>query len=122
MMNRVTSDTPLDTVLDLMRRDGYVLMTDALTPAQIAEISAAYDRQLAAWPPPKEGALRQEIPRILERDPVFEQLMDNPPVFRVALGFIGPDIELATSGELDHKLPRTRAYIGWHNDFQWMAN
>ncbi|MCX5660167.1 MAG: phytanoyl-CoA dioxygenase family protein [Planctomycetota bacterium] len=122
-MNRVTPQTPLDDVLHLLRRDGYVLMENALTPAQVAELRPAYDRQVEMNPPvPGAGALRVEVKRIVERAPVFEQLMDVPPVLRVAHGVIGDDIELASSGELDHKLPHTPPYIGWHNDFQWMVN
>ena len=43
-------------------------------------------------------------------------------VFRVARAILGYDIELASGGELDHKLAHTPAYIGWHNDFQWMTS
>jgi ectoine hydroxylase len=120
-MNRVTPRTPLPEILELMQRDGYVLMENSLSPAQVAEMSAAYDVQLALYPP-REGALRVEVKRILERNSVFEALMDLPAVFSVARALIGADIELASSGELDHKLPHTRAYIGWHNDFLWMVN
>lgn len=120
-MNRVTPKTPVVDVLALMRRDGYVLMEDALTPAQVAALAAAYDRQLEQNPP-KPGATRVEVPRILERDPAFEALMDLPTTFPVACGLIGADIELASGGEMDHKLPRTPAYIAWHNDFQWMTD
>lgn len=120
-MNRVTPDTPLQEIVELMHADGYVLMENALTPEQTARISDAYDRQLRLHPP-APGALRVELKRILERDPVFETLMDNPPVFAVARAMIGADIELASGGELDYKLARTPAYIGWHNDFRWMVN
>ena len=120
-MNRVTPQTPLRDVLELLQRDGYVLMENALTPAQVATLSTAYDEQLAQHPP-KSGALRVEVPRILERDERFETLMDNAPVFRVAQGALGYDIELASGGELDHKFAHTPAYIGWHSDFQWMKS
>jgi ectoine hydroxylase len=119
-MNRVTPQTPLNEVLELMQRDGYVLMENALDANEVAALSAAYDEQLALHPP-KEGALRAEIPRIIERDPRFEMLMDHAPTFRVARAILGYDIDLASGGELDHKLPRTPAYISWHSDFQWMA-
>lgn len=120
-MNRVTQQTPLSEVVALIERDGYALMENALAPAQVATISAAYDRELARQPA-KPGALRAEVKRILEQGPEFETLIDNSPVFRVARTVIGADIELASGGELDHKLPHTPAYIGWHNDFQWMVN
>ena len=120
-MNRVNPESPQEDVLALMRRDGYVLMEGALTPAQLAALSYAYDQQLAQHPP-TPGATRVEVPRLLERDPAFEILMDLPTTFPVARGLIGADIELASGGELDHKLPRTPAYIAWHNDFQWMTD
>ncbi len=90
-VNGVTPQTPLDEVLSLFERDGYVLMENALTPAEVAELSRAYDEQLALHPP-KDGALRVEVPRILERDGRFEQLMDHPPVFGVAHAVLGYDI------------------------------
>ena len=120
-MNRITPETPVEEALALMRRDGYVLMEDALTPAQVGELSRAYDTQLERHPP-KPGAARVEVTRILERDPVFEMLMDLPTTFPVARAVLGADIELASGGELDYKLPRTPAYIAWHNDFQWMTD
>ena len=120
-MNTVTPETPLAETVALVRRDGYVLMRDALAPAQVSDLSRAYDRQLEAHPP-APGALRVEVPRILERDPAFEPLMDLPTVFPVARALIGADVELASGGELDHKLPRTPAYIAWHGDFQWMQD
>lgn len=124
-MNLVNPDTPIPDILELFNRDGYVVMEDALTSAQVAEVSSAYDRELAAYletNPLKTGALRAEVKRILEKGPEFELLMDNPPVFRVAREVIGADIELASAGELDYKLPRTPSFIGWHNDFAWMVN
>ena len=119
-MNRITPQTPLNEVLELLQRDGYALMEDALSPSQVTEISAAYDQQLEkhlAANPPQPDAVRHEIKRIFERDAAFETLMDNAPVFEVARAVLGADIELATSGELDHKLARTPAYIGWTTIF-----
>lgn len=120
-MNRVSPRTPLDQIIELMTRDGYVLMEDALPAGQLAALSAAYDEQLALHPR-KEGALRVEVPRLVERDERFETLMDNSPVFEVARAILGYDIELASGGELDHKFAGTPAYIGWHSDFRWMTN
>lgn len=120
-MNRVNADTPLSEIIFLLQKDGYVLMENALTPEQVALMSAAYDRQLALHPP-KPGASRVEVPRFLERDSVFEDLMDLSTVFPIARTLIGADIELASGGELDHKFAHTPAYIGWHDDFVGMTN
>ncbi len=120
-MNVVTPETPLAEITAFLQRDGYVLMQNALTPAQVSDLSAVYERQLERHPA-KPGATRVEVPRILEQDPAFEMLMDLPTVFPVARAVIGADVELASSGELDYKLPRTPAYIAWHNDFQWITD
>lgn len=118
-LNRVTPGTPLQQIVELMNRDGYVVMEDALNASQLHELNTAYDKQLEAHPP---HPARIEIKRILERDPAFEQLMDLPTVFPVARSIIGADIELATSGELDHKMPHAPAHTGWHNDFRAIPN
>ena len=120
-MNRVTPNTPRAEVVELIRRDGYALMENALDHSQLRDLNEAYDRQLQLHPA-NPGALRIEVPRILERDASFEVLMDLPSIFLIARSLIGADIELATSGELDHKLPHTPAYIAWHNDFQRMID
>lgn len=120
-MNRVTPQTPLEEIVALIERDGYVLMENALNPLQVAEISAAYEEQLNREPV-APGTKRIEIKRILERDLRFEQLIDHPATFAVARAVIGADIELASGGELDHKMPQSPAHIGWHNDFSWMTN
>jgi hypothetical protein len=120
-MNQVTPETPLPEILSMMAKDGYVLMENALSSDQFTELSTAYDQQLKLHPRPP-GSPRVEVKRILEQEPVFEQLMDHPPVFKVARAVLGYDIELVTSGELDHKFAHTPAYIGWHGDFQFMES
>ena len=96
-MNRVIPETPLEETARLIQRDGYALMENALAAAQISDLSEAYDRQLDLHSP-QLGATRLEVPRILERDPAFEILMDLPTVFPVARALIGADIELARAG------------------------
>ncbi len=118
-MNIVTPETPVADVAEFVRQDGYVVMRDALTPSQLDEISEAYDRQLALHPR-EAGAIRLELPRLIELDPAFEQFMDNPPVFAVVRELLGPTLELGTGGELDCKFGPTPAYIAWHADFQFL--
>ena len=120
-MNRVNCQTSRTQILDHLAKDGYVLFEDVLSPDQTAELSTAFAEQVALHPP-TPGAVRVEVPRIIERDLRFEQLMDPPAIMDIVTGALGPDIELATSGELDQKLPHTKAYVGWHNDFTWMPS
>ena len=120
-MNLVKPWTPVVETLELIRSDGYVVMEDALTPEQVEAIRRAYDAQIAMENAPPEQR-RIEIKRILEKDEEFANLMDLPTVFPIVRQLIGADIELASGGELDHKLGPSSAHIGWHNDFQWMTN
>ncbi|MCJ8329098.1 MAG: phytanoyl-CoA dioxygenase family protein [Lentisphaeria bacterium] len=120
-MNRVNPETPRQEVVDLMRKDGYVLMKNALDADSLAKLKEAYAKEEAAVPH-EEGALRMEVPMILGKGDAFENLMDWPVTFPIARDLIGEDISLATGGELDHKYPHSKAYIGWHNDFQWMKD
>jgi ectoine hydroxylase-related dioxygenase (phytanoyl-CoA dioxygenase family) len=115
----VQRDTPTGEVAELVRREGYAVMEDALTAEQLAEITRVYDRLLHENPP-APGAIRVELPRLFERDPVFEQFMDNPPVFAVVRELLGPTLDLATGGELDYKFGATPAYISWHADLQFL--
>ncbi len=120
-MNRVTPQTPLREIVALLKRDGYVLMENALSTEQVSSLRKAYDGQIEALNASPDTK-RIEIKRILEKGEVFAQLMDLPTAFPVARHMIGADIELASGGELDHKAGHSPAHIGWHNDFQWMTN
>jgi len=120
-MNIVTPDTPLDAVCEMVNTDGYVLMHDAIDPALLARLQNAYERELESWPcAPDEQNIT--IPRLIERQSIFADLMVHAPTFRVARAIIGADIDLAHAGVLYHKPPHTAAHIGWHNDFQKMPN
>ena len=121
MINRVKPETPLDEILPLMERDGYVLMENALPSERLGRLQEAYCRQLEAHPR-EEGVRIQRLKRAVERGPEFEDLMDWRPTFRVARAVIGADIELSDGGQLDYKYAHTPAHIGWHNDFKWMVN
>jgi ectoine hydroxylase len=116
---RVSRDTPTAEIADLIREEGYAIMEDALLPAQLAEISAVYE-QLLDENQPAPGAIRIELPRLFERDPVFEQLMDNPPIFAVLRELLGNTLELGTGGELDYKFGATPAYVSWHTDLGFL--
>jgi len=115
----VPRDMPVAEVAELVRTQGYVVIKDALTPEQLQGIGDAYDRLLAENPPGPQ-AIRVELPRLFERDQVFEQLMDNPPALAVVRELLGPMVELGTAGELDYKFGSTPAYIAWHGDFQFL--
>lgn len=49
--------------------------------------------------------------------------MDVPKVIATAGCVIGPDLDLASGGELDYKAPGRRSnFCGWHSDFTWIVS
>jgi ectoine hydroxylase-related dioxygenase (phytanoyl-CoA dioxygenase family) len=113
-------------LLERFQRAGYVVIPECLQPEELRPIRERYDQLMAARiaevhktnPSPRHV----EIKRILERDAVFEALMAWPRTFPLVREIIGEDVTLATGGEADYRPPHTPAYIGWHNDFNWMKN
>ncbi len=103
-----------------LARVGFVVIPDAIAPGPLAPILKRYDELMSDY----LGELRKAGPvpghvdlvRIIERDPIFEPLMDWPSVFPLARAQIGKDITLSTGGEGDYRPPNAPAYISWHND------
>lgn len=51
----------------------------------------------------------------------FLPLLLDPVAVAAAVALFGPDVELASTGEVDRKRPMSAAaHCGWHNDFTWM--
>jgi ectoine hydroxylase len=119
-------DRVRDENVQRLRGDGYTVIPNALSGAQLAAIRERWDclmdDRLAACAAAGGSTQHVEIKRIVEQDPVFEALMDLPTVFPVVREVLGPDVTLASGGEGDYRAPRTQAYISWHNDFVWMQN
>lgn len=57
---------------------GYLLVPDALTAEQLADLNAILDRMIAAETGP--DMVTHRFGRLLPRDPAFRQLIDNPRV------------------------------------------
>ncbi len=116
----------LQAKVESVRRDGYVVVPGALPPDVLAPMLRRYDQLMDEYIAKVHGdgpiPGHVDLTRILERDPVFEKLMDWPAVFPIARGVIGRDVTLAGGGEADYRPARAPAYISWHNDWAWMVD
>ena len=62
-----------------------------------------------------------EIGNVGNVSQVLAPVILDPVILALAVLQLGPDIELASPGEIDRKLPRSEASeCGWHTDFTWM--
>src|SRR5687768_424274 len=113
--------------VERFNRDGYLIVPDAMTPAELAPIRKRFHEVM---PAEVERQTREkghvplivELTRIIERDPVFEQLMDWHRIFPLVRAIIGRDVTLATAGEANTRQPNSPSFISWHNDWMWMAD
>jgi len=106
------------------QRDGYLVIPDAIPKKMLDVIRRKFDALMTehcklvdALQP---GARRIYMKRIIERDAVFEPLMDWPATFPIVRQIVGADVTLASAGEADCRPPRTGPWIGWHTDTSWM--
>lgn len=101
--------------------DGYLMIPDALSPSELAEVRRAADAAEARWRsdlslPGTRIPEFEEIPVILEYDPLFLDLALHPRFFPLVREILGPDISL-----IDHAYyitPPGGALDGdaWHTD------
>jgi phytanoyl-CoA dioxygenase PhyH len=81
------------------REDGFLLLQSALTPAEVATMTAAVDAMFAAHlqqpdVKPDAGLDRRNV---MEENALFVELMDHPRTFPVVLELLGPHIQLSMS-------------------------
>ena len=100
---------------------GYLVLDDALTPAELAAVRAAADAAEARWAadPSLPGTRIPEfleIPAIMEYHDLLFDLVEHPRVFPVVRDLVGPDVAV-----VDHAYyvtPPAGALDGeaWHTD------
>jgi ectoine hydroxylase len=99
---------------------GYLVVRDALGPADLERVRAAAGAAEARWraDPSLPGVRRHDLEQvlgILEYEPVFLEMLENPRVLPLVRGLHGPDLMV-----LDHDLfltpPGTTVRHGWHYD------
>ena len=104
-------------------RDGYAVIPGYLPTAQASALledanAILHDEATHSGRHPPGWA---ESIGVAERSPLFGDLLFDPLLVATYIHAVGPDIELASAGELDAKAPNSPATgCGWHNDFIWM--
>jgi ectoine hydroxylase-related dioxygenase (phytanoyl-CoA dioxygenase family) len=100
--------------------NGYLVIEDALTPEQLAAARGKCNEAEASWradaglPGVRRWDLEQ-VAGIMEYDPLFVDMIENPRVFPIVRDLLGADIRL-----LDHDYfitpPGAKIHRGWHYD------
>jgi hypothetical protein len=99
---------------------GYLVLPDALTPEQLAMARRKCNEAEAEWraDTSKPGVRRwdlEQVAAVMEYDPFFVNMVENPRVFPIIRDLLGPDIRL-----LDHDYfitpPGAKIHRGWHYD------
>jgi len=125
--------------IDAFARDGAITVPDAVTPAQLARMRAAFDAWVAesrthAGPygamidgrarfdlDPDHSADRPSLRRVgapSELDPVFLEVLTDSPMIAMLQDLIGSDLRLHHS-KINSKLPMTATKVDWHQDFSF---
>ena len=67
-------------ILEQLTRDGFAVIPDALTPAEVATYRAGVEKAFSTFCPEAEIYHMQEIfrPKMFERGQEFEALIDHP--------------------------------------------
>lgn len=104
-------------------RDGYFIVPDVLSSAQLTRLNAAFDR-IDAEVRAAKGIGPHETQNILDfigRDEAFLELLDYSPVFPKVWGILGWNIQLYHSHMIitpprapGAEIPKKR--LGWHQD------
>ena len=101
--------------------NGYLMIEDALSPGELAEVRQAADEAEARWRadlslPGTRIPEFEEIPAIMEYHPVLFDLVEHPRIFPLVREVLGPDLSI-----IDHAYyitPPGGALDGeaWHTD------
>jgi ectoine hydroxylase-related dioxygenase (phytanoyl-CoA dioxygenase family) len=99
-------------------RDGYLVLPDALPPEQVEQLRAGVERAFAEFDPEAElyGKVMQRIwrPKMFERGPEFEAVVDNPRVIELVEAILGSDCHLIANSAL--RTGPGDGISGWHAD------
>lgn len=100
--------------------NGYLVVPDALSPGRLTDVRKACDEAEKLWRSDVElpGVRRWDLDQIIaimEYDPIFVEVLLNPPIFGIVHELLGPDVRV-----LDHDYFITPAgatiHKGWHYD------
>ena len=110
--------TTIEAQVEQFHRDGFLVLPQILSPAEVAALRAGVERAFAV--PNEESALYGEgmqriwRPKMFEQGPEFEALIDHPKAVDLIEAILGPDCHLIANSAL-----RTGPGDGisfWHAD------
>lgn len=110
------------TVLPDYLRDGFVMLRGAIPRPLLKGLQAAFDRLLDPVIAANPTQLLHYEKNLIERDPLFLELIDLPSIYPLPRAIIGADITLVHGGLAYSKRANSPSYLSWHNDFNWMVD
>ena len=134
----VTDPAPPLALTDEQRRrfdeDGFFLVEDALTPAEIDELLAVVDARYAAHKRERDLGVDEafQMRNVTATDPVFLRMVDHPRILPLVVDLMGVNVQLRTSHAdvrppqreevAAHELGAPDSFFPWHSDgpnFGW---
>ncbi|MFZ5655039.1 MAG: phytanoyl-CoA dioxygenase family protein [Pseudomonadota bacterium] len=106
----------LDTARDQIERRGYTLIPDFLDAERLARVRAALDRELGAYRGRNnfEGHATERVYTLVARDPVFQDIVEDPRALALCDAFLDPNYLL--TGSLAICIYPGESPQPWHND------
>jgi hypothetical protein len=110
-----------NSLVEMLERDGLVLIEGLVAPQALSAMQAAFDRVLSQlnWNASrgyhKSDKHRRMVEDILTLDPAFQELALHPRVREVLAAYLGPDYALTEVKGWETVASRTD-FHGWHND------
>ena len=109
----------LDEARAAFERDGFLMVPNALDPAQLRDIDAAFKAHLRAHPADFACFSDSFItaPDVLPRTEAFDPVIENPRMFPLLERLIGPDFAFEELSLMQRKPTHDVGELkGWHHD------
>lgn len=100
--------------------NGYLVISEALDAAELAQVRAATDRAEAIWraDPSRLGLRKPNLEQVqapIEYDDVLLELLAHPKVFPIVREILGDDVSMIDNDYFISP-PRTASHAHWHHD------
>lgn len=100
--------------------NGYLVIPDALSPQELAQVRAAADRAEAEWraDPTRPGGRGDNLEQVqapIEYDPALRDLLVHPSVFPIVRELVGDDVSMIDN-DFFITPPHSRSHANWHHD------
>lgn len=107
---------PTPELLAQFNRDGFLVLPDMLSSAEVTKLRAGLERVFNQYSPEAEIYRMQEIwrPKMFEHGEEFEALIDHPGIADFAEAVLGPDCHMIAETGLKTSPGKTITF--WHVD------